>query len=41
MTQEEAKRLIESLTEEEGKIRIAAPRRSDKPGQPRKAKRNW
>ena len=41
MTKEQAKRLLESLTAEEGKIRVAIPRRSDKKGRPQRPKRDW
>lgn len=41
MTKEQAKRLLESLTNEEGKIRFAIPRRTDKKGRPRQPKRDW
>ncbi len=41
MTKEQAKRLLESLTNEEGKIRFAIPRRTDQKGRPRQPKRDW
>ena len=41
MTKEQAKRLLESLTTEEGKIRVAIPRRNDKKGRPQRPKRDW